>query len=73
MRENPDAIYARLLNFLELPPATDSFTNYFAQSYDEPMDPRLRAALSERFADLNADLCELLEIDIPEWCSSPVA
>jgi len=50
-----------------------SFTNYFAQSYDETMDSTIRAALSEQFSDLNADLYELLGFDIPEWCSSPVA
>ena len=73
MRENPDAVYAQLLNFLKLSPAPESFTNYFAQSYDEPMDSTIRAALSEQFSDLNADLYELLGFDIPEWCSSPEA
>ena len=70
MRLNPDAVFAHLLDFLEISPATATFTNDYAQGYDEPMDTRIRATLFEAFANLNDELFHLLGFAIPEWTPS---
>ena len=70
MRLNPDAVFANLLDFLEISPATATFTNDYAQGYDEPMDTRIRATLFEAFANLNDELFHLLGFAIPEWTPS---
>ena len=70
MRLNPDAVFAHLLDFLEISPATAAFTNDYAQGYDEPMDTRTRATLFEAFSCLNAELYRLLGFEIPEWAPS---
>ena len=57
--------YARVLDFLGVEPhALESFPRIFEREYGE-MDPAIRAALQEEFADPNRRLAELLGRELP--------
>ncbi len=61
---DPERGYARVLDFLGLPPwRPPRFPRYNARRYDE-MDPTIRRWLEERFRQANRDLAAYLGIDL---------